>query len=177
MPHRIFQFFFARMRLSEMVRALLVPLALCLAAAAQPAIAGQPLLTVNATAVGGTKMTFDLAALDALPQQSFRTATPWTVGVKRFSGPSLQAVLNKAGAHNGKVLAIALNNYSVTMPMKDLGPEAPVIVTRIDKKTYGIRDKGPLWVLYPFDRAAKYRTEVNDSRSIWQLTKLTVTPK
>lgn len=143
---------------------------------ATAAHAGDVLLTVNATAVGGRTISFDLAALDALPQLSFKTSTPWTKGVMTFSGPALKTILDRAGATKGIALAIALNDYSVKIPVADADAAAPVVVTRIDGKTYGVRAKGPLWVLYPFDSSPKYRTEVNDARSIWQLTKLTVTP-
>lgn len=146
-------------------------------AASQPVKAGDILLSVDATAVGGKAINFDLAALDALAQQSFRTRTPWTPGPYNFSGPSLKAILDAAGAHYGIVTAAAANNYTVAMPVQDASSAAPVVVTRINGKTFGLRDKGPLWILYPFDADAKYRNEVNDSRSIWQLVTLSVSPK
>ena len=41
-------------------------------------------------------------------------------------------------------------------------------------ETMSIRDKGPLWVVYPYDSSADYRTEVIYSRSIWQLDRIEV---
>jgi len=38
----------------------------------------------------------------------------------------------------------------------------------------GLREKGPLWVIYPYDSDAKFRTEVIYSRSIWQLDRLAI---
>ena len=38
-----------------------------------------------------------------------------------------------------------------------------------------LRDKGPLWVIYPYDQNAAYRSEVTYSRSIWQLDRIEVT--
>jgi len=37
-----------------------------------------------------------------------------------------------------------------------------------------VREKGPLWVIYPYDSDAKFRTEVIYSRSIWQLDRLAI---
>ena len=37
-----------------------------------------------------------------------------------------------------------------------------------------IRDKGPLWIIYPFDDNPDYQTEVIYSRSIWQLDQIHV---
>jgi hypothetical protein len=35
-----------------------------------------------------------------------------------------------------------------------------------------LREKGPLWVIYPYDSDPAYRTEETYSRSIWQLNRL-----
>jgi hypothetical protein len=44
----------------------------------------------------------------------------------------------------------------------------------MDGNAMSVRDKGPLWVIYPYDSDAAYRTEVIYSRSIWQLDRLEV---
>ncbi|MBI1218193.1 MAG: oxidoreductase [Rhodobacteraceae bacterium] len=142
-----------------------------------PARADDPILTVDATGVGGTAKSFDLAALDALPQQRFRTSTPWTPGVDDYAGPSLKDVLDAAGAKSGVAVAVAINDYRIEIPVAEIEAAAPVVVTRINGETFSVRDKGPLWILYPFDSDSRYRTELNDARSIWQLTSITVRAK
>ena len=37
-----------------------------------------------------------------------------------------------------------------------------------------LRDKGPLWIVYPFDSNPSYSTEVTYARSIWQLDRIEV---
>ena len=37
-----------------------------------------------------------------------------------------------------------------------------------------MRDKGPLWIIYPYDQNTDYQTEVIYSRSIWQLDRIEV---
>ena len=39
----------------------------------------------------------------------------------------------------------------------------------IDGKPIGVREKGPLFVMYPFDERPELRTSVHFSRCIWQL--------
>ena len=39
-----------------------------------------------------------------------------------------------------------------------------------------VRDKGPLWIVYPYDSNPDYQTEEIYARSIWQLEKITVKP-
>jgi len=39
-----------------------------------------------------------------------------------------------------------------------------------------VREKGPLWIIYPFDATNAYRTESHYARSIWQLERIDVRP-
>ena len=39
-----------------------------------------------------------------------------------------------------------------------------------------VRDKGPLWIVYPFDSSEEYQAELIYSRSIWQLVRIEVLP-
>ena len=36
------------------------------------------------------------------------------------------------------------------------------------------RDKGPLWIVFPYDSGAEYQTELVFGWSIWQLATLTI---
>ena len=48
-----------------------------------------------------------------------------------------------------------------------------VIVARLmDDKPIPVREKGPLFVVYPFDSSAELRTSTYYERSIWQLKAL-----
>jgi hypothetical protein len=35
-----------------------------------------------------------------------------------------------------------------------------------------VRDKGPLWLVYPYDSVSAYQTEVIYARSIWQVKQM-----
>jgi len=129
---------------------------------------------LRVTLLGGEVINFDRAALDALPQESFATSTIWTEGLKKFGGPSLRAVLGAAGIESGTLKLIAVNDYAVTMDAKDALATVPIIATRIDEEPFSRRDKGPLWLVYPYDLSPIYRTEVMFSRSIWQLVEIKV---
>ncbi|WP_296762669.1 hypothetical protein [Sediminimonas sp.] len=37
-----------------------------------------------------------------------------------------------------------------------------------------LRDKGPVWLLYPFDSAPRFRTELHYARSVWQLDRIEI---
>lgn len=139
--------------------------------------AGEVLLEVGG-AIENTnrpgRAAFDDAMLLALPQVSFRTSTIWTKGEKTFSGPALSSVLDAVGAGPGKISAGAANDYRVTLSRDLIEPQVPIIANRIDGKPFSLRERGPLWVIFPYDRAVRYRTETIYEMSIWQLTTLTV---
>ena len=60
------------------------------------------------------------------------------------------------------------------MPLTDAVEGGPIVAYRMDGETMSVRDKGPLWIVYPYDSDADYRTEVIYSRSIWQLDRIEV---
>jgi len=125
------------------------------------------LLKVHGT-TGGTPYSLD--DLDALPQQSFATGTVWTTGVKTFSGPALADVLVASGSDGGALRLQAANDYSVILPPTMIEASVPIIVTRIDGKTFGLRESGPLWLMFPYDSDDQYQSESIYAASIWQLT-------
>ena len=64
----------------------------------------------------------------------------------------------------------ALNDYSVTMETALIGPNAPIVANRIDGAPFCVRDKGPLWIMFPFDLDIRYRSESFYALSIWQVS-------
>jgi hypothetical protein len=135
----------------------------------------EAVLTINGaiTAEGGA-LHFDMAALEALPSVTFSTATNWTDGTPSFTGVALKTLLDAAGATGTEVEAIALNNYSATIPIDSIDEDTPIIAYAIDGAPFSRRDKGPLWVVYPYDEGDAYRNELVYGRSVWQLRTLTV---
>ena len=139
---------------------------------------GQVLLTVSGEIFAtnhGDAAQFDLDMLRRLPRIEFRTTTLWTDGEKTFVGVPLSALLDHLGANSGQLRALAINDYSVTFDLVDIGADAPIVAYLMDGQTMSRRDKGPLWVVYPYDSDAAYQSEVIYSRSIWQLDRLVVT--
>jgi len=140
-----------------------------------PAPEGEVLLTVsgaieNETADGVVSL--ELAQLQALPEQVFTTSTIWTETPVVFTGVSLRDVLDHAGVEATKIKAVALNDYIVEIPLDGVSDQAPIIAYLMDGEQMSPRDKGPLWIVYPYDADPDYRTEVVYSRSIWQLNRI-----
>jgi hypothetical protein len=122
----------------------------------------------------GSTAQFDMAMLAKLPQHSFVTRTPWYPTPRKFSGPLLRDVLAACGAEGSNLRATALNDYRVDLPFEDTQRFDVLLARLLDDKPMAVRDKGPLFIIYPFDSSAELRTTVYYSRSAWQLKSLEV---
>ena len=131
-------------------------------------------LQITGVAEQAEPLALELEDLDAMPQVSFTTSTIWTDGLVTFSGVSLKALLADMSAQGGTVEMVALNDYKVEMPMDRLKDGAPILATRMDGETMSVRNKGPYWIVFPYDADAKYQTETTYAWSIWQLNRLNV---
>lgn len=159
------------------VSAFLVAAAVLPVRAELAAPVGEVVLTVDGAITetnADGKATFDMAMLQAMPPAEFSTTTTWTEGTKAFKGVPLKTLLDSIGAKGTKVIATALNNYSVEIPMDAIKDGVPIMAYTIDGAEFSRRDKGPLWIVFPYDSSAEYQTESVYGWSIWQLAALTV---
>ena len=117
---------------------------------------------------------FDMAMLEKLGRRTVATSTPWTDGTQEFSGPLIRDVLAAAGARGDTVEAVALNDYSYTISIADF-LEYPVIAAgMMNGERMPVRNKGPLWIIYPRDDFEELRTSEIEYRMVWQLRELAV---
>ncbi|WP_019954936.1 hypothetical protein [Yoonia vestfoldensis] len=122
----------------------------------------------------GDLLRLDRDMLMALPATSFETSTIWTDGVHDFIGVSLADFAAMFGMRGGGFLATAINDYTVEIPFGDAVTGGPIIAYLMDGELMSVRDKGPLWIIYPYDSDSAYRSEVIYSRSIWQLDRVEI---
>jgi hypothetical protein len=122
----------------------------------------------------GGAAVFDAALIDALPQKSFVTTTPWFKEPTKFTGPLLRDLLRAIKAQGTNVKATALNDYKINIPMQDILKYDVILARQVDGKIISVREKGPLFVIYPFDSAAELKSLTYYSRSIWQLKALSI---
>jgi hypothetical protein len=122
----------------------------------------------------GTSAQFDMAMLEKLPQTAFATRTPWYAGARRFSGPLLRDVLAAAGAHGTTLRASALNDYRVDVPWDDAQRYDLILARLLDGQPMSVRDRGPLFMIYPFDAHPELRSALYYSRAAWQLRSIEI---
>jgi len=153
------------------------------AATAQPVLAQNNAEDVVLTVSGGPNangqpiaVTYTLAQLQELPKSSFETTTMWTDGVQSFEGVELKTFLDTLGVQSGTLSATAINDYRIEIPLTEISAGGPMIAYTLNGETMSVRDKGPLWLVYPYDSAPEYQSEVVFTRSIWQLNRIEVLP-
>lgn len=117
---------------------------------------------------------FDMQMLRALPQHSFTTQTPWYPQPVKFTGPLLRDVLAAAGSTGTSIVAIALNDYRTEIPVQDTQDHDVIVATLINDKPMTVREKGPLFIVYPFDSKAELQAATFYNRSAWQLRALQI---
>ena len=136
-----------------------------------------PILTINGkiqnSNVQGAAV-FDKAMLEALGEESFVTSSPWYTNPQKFSGVSLEKLLQHVGATGQIIKAKALNNYSVTIPRSDFSKYHVIAAMKLNDQPMSVREKGPLFVIYPFDTDPDLASAGFYARSIWQLASLEV---
>ena len=117
---------------------------------------------------------FDAALLDGLPQHSFIATTPWLKNPATFTGPLLKDVLQALKARGTNLRALALNDYKIDIPLDDAFKFDVILTRKVDGHVLTVREKGPIFMMYPFERFPQLKTDAYYSRCVWQLTSLRV---
>ncbi len=117
---------------------------------------------------------FDFAMLEALDPETIETTTFWTEGKQSFTGVRLHDLMKIVGAEGTSLKAVAINDYEVEIPDADWIEEGPIIAFLNNGTPMSVREKGPLWVIYPYDQNPEFRNSATLSRSVWQLDRLIV---
>lgn len=139
---------------------------------------GMPILSVVGQIAhpddGEVMRDYDFARLENLSVVNVFTRTPWTEGEAMFTGVLVRDVLHDAGADGTEVRAIALNDYTTTIPITDFQMYPVILAYARDNRRLTVRDRGPLWVIYPWSQYDELRNELYYSRSVWQLRTIDV---
>ena len=146
-------------------------------AASLPQPSGAPILAVSGTIAntnGGDVARFDRGMLESIGTVELVTQTPWYDHVVTFEGVPISDLLDVVGAQGSEVLVTALDDYRSVIPMSDFESYRVVLALRRDGELMPVRDKGPLFIVYPFDSDPVLQSERYYMRSVWQVKELTV---
>lgn len=118
------------------------------------------------------KLYLDRDQLLAFKQVEVKTTTPWTNKETHFKGPLLRDVLAAAGSSGKFIFAKAVNEYAVKIPTSDAQKYSVILAIEQDGEALSIRNKGPIWLIYPWSSVDDLNRDKFYSRSIWQLTSM-----
>lgn len=118
--------------------------------------------------------TLDMAMLEAIGTASFTTTTPWYNAPVTFSGVPLAKLLDFLGATGTTLTVYALNDYKTDIPMEDARKFPVILATKRDGAYMPVRDKGPLFIVYPYDSDPALKQQIYFSRSAWQVARMVV---
>lgn len=152
-----------RLVLAGSLAALLPPAA----RAGLPVPAGRIVLTV--TESEGHRTDLDLAGIESLGLVAVETVTPWTEGMQRFEGVPLARLIDAVAPGATMIEATAINAYAIEIPVEDARRHGMLVATRLNGRPMSVRDKGPLWIIYPWSQHPELDRPTYHARSIWQL--------
>jgi len=137
----------------------------------------KPILTISgkvATTNKEGEAHFDRPMLESLGMVTIETSTPWDTGKVRFEGVPLDKVMKQVRASGERVVVVALNDYSSEIPLEDFAKHNVIIALKRNGEYMPISDKGPLFIIYPFDAKPELKRQTYYSRSVWQVAKMIV---
>ncbi len=147
------------------------------AAKTLPSPTGEIILTVSGNIEhtnGEGVAEFDRAMLEGLGLREVTTSTAWTEGRSTFEGVSAEAVMDFVGARGDEARAVALNDYHVEIPLSDFHDYPVILALKMDGRYMRVRNKGPIWIVYPVDQYSELDRPDIQHRWIWQLRHLEV---
>lgn len=136
-----------------------------------PAWAQKVLLTVKHQ---NQAIDMTLADLKALPATIVTTETIWTDQEHTYTSILFADLIKTLNIDTkGKSATMtALNDYAIKVNVETLIQHNAFIAYAQDGEPMRIRDKGPLWVLYPFSDQPEINIPPFQAHAIWQLKTL-----
>jgi hypothetical protein len=72
------------------------------------------------------------------------------------------------------VVATALNDYVASIPLREPYDYPVLLALKMNGEYLELRDKGPIWIVYPRDQFSELRNSMVDKKWVWQLSELEV---
>lgn len=129
-------------------------------------------LTLTNTSSG---VSVELTEEDLLSMEQFSvfTENEFVDGLVEFKGPlarDIFALLEDPKIEELKLTAV--NDYAVEIPVTDIMDYDVIFALMQNGDKFSVRDKGPIWVIYPMTDHVELQDRVYNDRLIWQLVRV-----
>lgn len=119
---------------------------------------------------------FDRDTLETIGSKAIETTTPWHSGTVRFEGVPMDKLMAAVGARGKTLRVTALNDYVITIPIADFSKYGAILALKRDGRYMAVRDKGPLFIVYPYASDPELQSQLYYARSVWQVKRFDVLP-
>lgn len=132
----------------------------------------QDILTVSN---GEETKSYTFEDLLAFEQEIVETTNDYVDELATFQGPSLQSLLEDSDIDRDAELKMsAINDFTISVPAEDAFLYGVILALLRDGEQMSVRDKGPIWVIYPMDDNPELRDDMYNGRLVWQLKSIAV---
>lgn len=122
---------------------------------------------------GDQSLEFTMDDLEAMPQVTIVTESEFSDAAASYRGPLVRDVLAHLALDEAEILRFtAANDYYVDIPSSDFRKYNAVLALEVDGKRLSRREKGPLWLMYPLSDHGELRSELYNTRLIWQVVRI-----
>lgn len=135
---------------------------------------GAVVLTIDGKTAGGKSFELTMADLEQMTTAVLRTSTPWHDHVVEFEGVRLSDLMAMVGAEGENAFVVALNDYTADIPVSDFESFDPILALREDGELMPVGDKGPAFIVYPYDENKDLQSEKYYLRSVWSVSSITI---
>lgn len=120
---------------------------------------------------GGETIKITRHDLEVLPSHTIVTSTNFTKK-NDFLGVKFKEILNKYKITATTVRAFAYDNYSFTLPIKELLDYEVILAYKKGGKYMELSDLGPFSIIYPRDSCPELDLLLVNAKTVWQIKTL-----
>lgn len=121
---------------------------------------------------GEHEIGFSLEDFRKYKKYNIETTTRWSNGEKiKYTGVRLIDILGKTENFHF-VYAYGFNNYVSVIPIEKIVKYNPIIAFMANEKIISVKEKGPLWIIFPYDKHPELQTHIAEAWYVWHLNKI-----
>ncbi len=141
---------------------------------AAPAMAAEAVLAVGGEIRDKAERLMTRSEIEALGVVQITTTTPWHDGAVTFDGVPMTRLMDAIGAAGSTAVVVALNDYTTEIPVSDFERFEPILAYKQDGRYMEVANKGPFFIIYPYDDNPELQSEIYYSRSAWQVRSIEI---
>lgn len=122
----------------------------------------------------GRHLAFDIPTLEQMGLVRYTNRNRWYAGPVTYEGVLGSDFLDIVGVPEGAdtLYMRALNDFVTRVPIADLRRWPVMLALKLDGEYMSVRDKGPIWLVYPTHVNEALGGPAHQGKWIWQLTEI-----